>query len=119
METITPTTETWSSQISALTSYVNREGSALVPSNYQEDDVNLGSWVSYLRTRRNNGKLSQTKIDQLESFAGWEWGPLRPGPKTDAERDSTIRSMRANDMSLSSIGQHFGLSRQRIHQIVN
>lgn len=110
---------TWSDRIAALTVFVNREGTALVPSNYEEGNLNLGSWVSYLRTRRNNGKLSQAKIEQLESFQGWEWGPLRPGPKTDAQRDATIRDMRANNMSLAAIGDVFGLSRQRIHQIVN
>jgi hypothetical protein len=111
--------ETWSDRIAALSVYVDREGNALVPSNYVEGNLNLGSWVSYLRTRRNNGKLSQAKVEQLEAFPGWEWGPLRPGPKTDAQRDAAIRDMRSNNVSLSAIGRTFDLSRQRIHQIVN
>jgi hypothetical protein len=119
MTQTTTYSETWSDRIKALSTYVDREGNALVPSNHIEGNLTLGSWVSYLRTRRNSGKLSQAKIEQLETFPGWAWGPLRPGPKTDAQRDAAIKDMRKNNMSLSAIGETYGLSRQRIHQIVN
>ena len=113
----------WDKRLYALDSFVAREGTALVPANYVESvngsEINLGSWVSYLRTRYKKGSLSAKRIATLESYPGWEWGPLRPGPKPDDIRDAEIRQMRNNGKSLQEIGTEFGLSRQRIHQIVS
>ena len=109
----------WQERIDALDSYVGREGDALVPANHVEGEVNLGSWVSYLRTRYRQNSLNDTRIAELEQYPGWEWGPLRPGPKSDVARDNQIKKMRAQGKSLREIGQVFGLSRQRVHQIVN
>ena len=112
----------WDKRIDALDAFVDREGHALVPANYVESsngtDVSLGSWVSYLRTRYKKGALTSDRIATLESYPGWEWGPLRPGPKPNEIRDEQIRRMRADNKSLQEIGTEFGLSRQRIHQIV-
>jgi len=107
----------------ALDAFTAREGHALVPANHVEtyggEEINLGSWVSYLRTRYRQGQLAQDRIANLEAYSGWQWGPLRPGPKSDTVRDNHIKQMRSNGMSLREIGQEFGLSRQRIHQIVS
>ena len=37
----------------------------------------------------------------------------------NSNRDASVRRMRNSGMTLQSIGKHFGLSRQRIHQILN
>lgn len=109
----------WRERIEALDTYVDREGDALVPANHVEGTINLGSWVSYLRTRYRQGQLNDGRVSELEDYPGWEWGPLRPGPKSDVARDTQIKKMRAEGKSLREIGQVFGLSRQRVHQIVN
>lgn len=82
------------------------------------EDFGLGAWVSYVRTRYRNQSLRSDRVATLEAYSGWQWGPLRPGPKPDETRDSEIRKMRNNGKSLQEIGDAFGLSRQRIHQIV-
>ena len=102
----------------ALVRYTATTGSALVPADHVEGDIKLGAWVSYLRTRYHNNKLSSGEIELFEELPGWQWGPLRPGPKSDKERDAAIRQMRSDKMSLAQIGEQYGLSRQRIHQIV-
>lgn len=113
----------WDKRLEALDAFVEREGHALVPANYIEtsngSDISLGSWVSYLRTRHKKGALSPERVAKLEAYPGWEWGPLRPGPKPNTSRDEEIRRMRADNKSLQEIGTEFNLSRQRIHQIVS
>ena len=112
----------WDKKLSALDAFVDREGHALVPAKHVEkidgEEHELGSWVSYVRTRYRNDALPIDRVSSLESHNGWEWGPLRPGPKPDDKRDGEIKKMRTAGKSLQEIGTTFGLSRQRIHQIV-
>jgi hypothetical protein len=117
--------ERWSRYIEALNAYVEENGHARVPVGHNqplpqyETTVTLGLWVSYNRQRYRTGRLSVEKANQLASVPGWEWGPLRPGPRSDETRNTEIISMRSQGISLQKIGDTFGLSRQRIHQIVN
>jgi hypothetical protein len=115
----TPYEADWEQRLEALLAYTDREGNALVPSNHIERGIKLGGWVSYLRTRYKSGLLSASRVEQLESVPGWEWGPLRPGPKSDESRDEQIRQMREAGMSMAAIGEEFRISRQRIHQILS
>lgn len=110
--------KTWTDRYAALKEFVEREGHALVPSHHIESDINLGAWVSYLRTRYKQGYISPEKVVALESLPGWNWGPLRPGPKTNHKRNAEIRHLRQTGMSLSKIGDRYGISRQRVHQIL-
>lgn len=116
----------WMTNYRLLVSYQKRYGDALVPSNHVEflpdgREVHLGSWVSYMRTRYKSGKLPPDKVRKLEEIPTWDWGPVRPGPKSQEEieeRDDLIRKMYRSGNSLSIIGKKYSLSRQRIHQIV-
>ncbi len=115
--------ERWERYIEALNRYVQRTGNARVPAQHTEvfDDgtsVKLGPWVGYVRTRYRAGLLSVERAQSLASIPGWEWGPLRPGPAADAMRNAQILTLRSQGVSLQKIGDQFGLSRQRIHQIV-
>lgn len=109
--------------LGALRQYADREQHARVPASHVEHwgttSVALGAWVGYVRQRRRKDALAQSRIDTLNTVAGWEWGPLRPGPVPDQARDAEIRHLRAQGVSLQQIGDRFGLSRQRIHQIVH
>jgi DNA-binding NarL/FixJ family response regulator len=108
--------------ITALQQYITREGNALVPANHIEivggDSIHLGTWVGYMRQRNKTGKLSETQKSALDSINGWNWGPLKPGPKDKRERNSEIAQMRNNGKSLAQIADQYNLSRQRVHQIV-
>ena len=112
----------WNQYLSALNAYVAREGHARVPASHSErldgTVVNLGAWVGYIRQRKRTGLLSQARVDMISAVPGWEWGPLRPGPTADAERNTEILTLRTQGVSLQRIGDQFGLSRQRVHQIV-
>lgn len=108
----------WDLRIEALEAFAQREGHPLVPANHIERGIRLGSWVSYLRTRHKSGLLSASRIAELEAIDGWEWGPLKPGPKSDASRNAEIKKMRDSGMTLASIGEKFGVTRQRIDQIL-
>lgn len=116
----------WKKHYNALVQYTDRFGDALVPSGHVEfldsgEELNLGNWVSYMRARYRKGMLGEDRVVLLESIPTWEWGPIRPGPKS---RDAVMN--RNTDMlksywggeTLSSIARKYGLSRQRVHQIV-
>ena len=112
----------WSRNIKALEIFVNTYGHAKVPAVTRivvnENEVSLGSWVSYLRVKYRAGTLPSDKQAQLESFSGWSWGPCKPGPMGDTQRDEAMLSARKSGRSLQSIADEYGLSRQRVHQII-
>jgi DNA-binding NarL/FixJ family response regulator len=106
----------------ALRQFSLREGHCLVPAIHIEifegKEIFLGAWIGYVRQRKKKNQLSQNRIEELEEIPGWQWGPLRPGPATDKNRNKNILEMRAAGRSLRQIADEFDLSRQRIHQIV-
>lgn len=108
--------------VTALNNFVDREGHCRVPAAHVEvvdgAPLPLGSWVGYLRQRRRKGQLSRDKIEKLESIRDWQWGPLRPGPQTNSDRNSKILDLHRGGKSLRFIADEFELSRQRVHQIV-
>jgi hypothetical protein len=115
--------ERWEEHVAALSRYVARTGNARVQSTHVETTggggtINLGAWVTYVRQRYRAGHLSVERAQQLSAFEGWEWGPLQPGPAPDAIRNTEILALRSSGASLQKIGDRYGLSRQRIHQIV-
>jgi hypothetical protein len=79
----------------------------------------IGSWVTYVRVKYRAGTLSPERISQLESFTGWTWGPCKPGPSGNPDRDNAMVQARQVGRSLQNIGDEYGLSRQRVHQILN
>lgn len=115
-------TERWSRYINALRLYAAIHGNARVPASYIQvadgGTTNLGSWVAYVRQRYRAGLLSVDRANDLASVPGWEWGPLQPGPSADHLRNAEIITMRSQGVSLQKIGDQFGLTRQRVHQIV-
>lgn len=117
------TDQTWEVRFSALRQYVDEHGDALVPVKYVawvpgHGDIPLGAWVSYLRTRKKNGSLTKEQVAALESLPGWAW-KLTPGPVRDEDRDREIVRLRKEGrMTLASIGAKFGISRQRVLQII-
>jgi len=108
--------------ITALNNFVAREGHCRVPASHVEivdgNPLPLGSWVGYLRQRRRKGQLSSDRIQKLEQISDWQWGPLRPGPQTNSDRNSRILDLHRGGKSLRFIADEFELSRQRVHQIV-
>ena len=109
--------------IRALNQFRLREDHCEVPAIHVEvldgKELRLGNWVNYTRQRHRKGELSPDRVRSLEMFPGWEWGPLRPGPRRKVVRDIEIRQARLRGQSLSQIADSFGLSRQRVHQIVS
>jgi len=113
----------WNKNIQALSTYVAENGTALVPTSYKcladGESLSLGSWVTYVRVKYRAGTLSPERISQLESFTGWTWGPCKPGPSGNPDRDNAMVQARQVGRSLQNIGDEYGLSRQRVHQILN
>ena len=108
--------------IRALNQFRIREGHCAVPATHVEHfgdkDLRLGNWVNYTRQRHRKGDLPPDRSRSLEMCPGWEWGPLRPGPRRKETRDAEIRQARLRGQPLSQIADNFRLSRQRVHQIV-
>lgn len=118
--------ERWKKHYTALVQYCERYGDAMPPSGHIEflpdgEEINLGNWVSYMRTRYKQGALADERVVLLECLTSWQWGPVRPGPKSKdevLERNNDIGRLHESGMSLASIAKRYGLSRQRVHQIV-
>ena len=116
--------------IEALKSFVEREGHALVPTTHLENGYQLGHWVTYVRSRKRmtivdaeGNTVQQSMVDPaladlLETFPGWKWGPLPPGPKGNSDRNAQILARHREGLSLGEISTEFGISRQRAHQIL-
>ena len=115
-------TNKWNTHITALRNYVARTGTARVPRNHVEatefGSVRLGAWVSYVRHRQRKGHLSHEQEVTLASLPNWQWEPFRAGRIGNPERDSLIISRASQGERMRSLADEFGLTRQRIHQIV-
>jgi len=120
-------TARWNQYYTALLQYKSRYGDAKVPSGHVEFldsgvPLNLGNWVSYMRTRYKQGLLSAERVALLENIPSWSWGPVRPGPKSKEvviQRNSDIVWLREHEgMALEQIAKRYNLSRQRVYQIV-
>jgi hypothetical protein len=108
--------------VAALRQFAERTGHTRVPAVHVEiiDDkeIFVGAWVGYIRQRQKRNILSIEKQTILSNLPGWEWGPLKPGPSSDSNRNSEILQMRSQGMTLRQIADSYDLSRQRVHQIV-
>jgi superfamily II DNA or RNA helicase len=63
----------WDRWFGLLQKYHKREGHCLVPGRHQESGFKLGSWVSYLRKRKE--LQSEARIEKLNTL-GFNWDPL-------------------------------------------
>jgi DNA-directed RNA polymerase sigma subunit (sigma70/sigma32) len=106
-----------------LTQFKEREGHSRVPLDHTEkvatpeggEDVELGKFVRDLRASYRKGELQPYVIEQIEAL-DFQWSPR--GPRSDQSRNSEIRKMREDGKSLTEIAEHFGITRQRVFQIV-
>jgi Mor family transcriptional regulator len=112
----------WERNIDALRRFVAENGHAKVPSTYtvnvDSEQIGLGTWVAYMRTKYRKNALSSEKVSQLESLQGWVWNPGKPGPAGNPKRDEEIIKARLAGEHLQQIADKFNLSRQRVHQII-
>lgn len=116
----------WNTYYQSLVQYQHRFGDALVPTSHVEfidngTELNLGNWVSYMRSRYKQNCLSLERVRLLEEVPTWTWGPVRPGPKSRDDvmlRNKDIVTQRNKGTTLANIAKQYGLSRQRVHQII-
>lgn len=115
----------WQSHITALRNYVARTGTSRVPRQHVElteefGEIKLGAWVSYVRHRQRKGHLTVEQASELSSLPNWHWGPLPAGRTGNPERDRLIieRFDGGRGATLQAIANEFGITRQRVHQIV-
>lgn len=116
-------TTKWNTHLQALRAYVARTGTSQVPRGHVETtehgEIGLGAWVSYVRHRQRKGHLSIEQEIELSSLPNWKWDKLRAGRTSHPERDREIvRRYTTDRVSLQVLATEYGLTRQRVHQIV-
>jgi superfamily II DNA or RNA helicase len=68
-----PFDNAWEDAYGLLERFVAREGTAAVPKNHYEGDLNLGNWVANQRSIFAKGGLPADRISRLENVSGWFW----------------------------------------------
>ena len=64
-----PLEQQWNDTFQELKEFYKREGASKLHSH----SINLAKWRSRQRNAYTQRKLSQEKIDYLESIEGWQW----------------------------------------------
>lgn len=73
-----PTDALWNERFARLLGYVNREGTADIPTAYVDETAfGLGYWVAKQRIVYRRGHLSRDRVARLEELPGWSWGRTR------------------------------------------
>jgi superfamily II DNA or RNA helicase len=70
------TTATWEYWYGLLETFVQREGHARVPKEYEVEGFNLGAWAGTQRRLYAKGRLDRTRVERLAAFPGWAWNQL-------------------------------------------
>jgi hypothetical protein len=116
-------TQRFARNLDALRAYAAREGHPNVPGPHIEHtpdgDIDLGRWVSYIRTRHRKGLLSPERAAPLEALPGWNWDTRRPGPQPLLDRNNDIKELRAEGTPIHVIAATYGLSKQRVCQLIH
>jgi len=114
--------ERWGEHFSALQQYTSRVGTSMTPTTHVElfggKMIAIGAWVAYNRQRQRAGTLSREREQALSALAGWKWDRQQPGRRYDKGRDVVILERYSQGVSAKKLADEFGLSRQRVHQIV-
>ena len=63
----------WEKGFSRLCEFLEREGTANVPSKYSESGYNLGFWVKHQRSKFRQGRMSTEQARRFEELPGWVW----------------------------------------------
>jgi len=63
----------WDEALAYLQRFVEREGHARVPQQWQEDGFRLGGWVNRQRTQYSDKTLDPERHRRLEALPGWTW----------------------------------------------
>jgi hypothetical protein len=78
-----PFNDAWQIAYAHLLSFVEREGTSLVPQKHLENGFNLGMWVHGRRSAFRKGSLNEEQKAMLEALPHWTWKPPRgPQPKS-------------------------------------
>jgi Helicase associated domain len=121
--TTTPYESRFTSKVELVKKWSAEHGDCNIPVSAviesQGNTIHIGRWVDYIRGQYRAGRLPDERIQVLEAIPGWTWKPRPRGPiaNTHKVRDSQIRELRREGITLEAIAYSFGLSKQRIAQI--
>lgn len=71
-----PTESRWKLFYDALAEFAGTNGHSHPPRSLIVHNMELGEWVKARRTEFNSGKLSSSRIQELEAIPGWTWDPF-------------------------------------------
>ena len=111
-------------RIHLLAAYARENGHCDVPLSFHTrgvagERVALGRWASYIKGRYRAGLLSVEQARGFEVIPGWDWEARAPGAPKKVALHASVHELRSKRHSLQQIADRVGLSRQRVHQILN
>mmetsp|Transcript_14421 Transcript_14421/g.30274 ORF Transcript_14421/g.30274 Transcript_14421/m.30274 type:complete len:320 (-) Transcript_14421:344-1303(-) len=92
--------ELWEHRFQQLVAYKEAKGDCCVPQFYPAN-TSLGIWVDAQRVRQRNGKLSQERIDRLNTV-GFTWSVKKKNETSPGECNDKNQKMQSDDDSLKS-----------------
>lgn len=106
--------------LACLRRYVAQNGHTNPPILYVDEvtGLPLGRWVATARYGYRNGRLRTKYIQELENLSGWHWERRRRGRPQLTDRNQQIRSLHEQGVSNTVLAEKYGVTTQRIHQII-
>ncbi|MFC8383572.1 Helicase associated domain protein [Nocardia sp. NPDC057272] len=70
-----PHTDRWEQEFTRLLAYVEKNGHARVPRDYEVDGHRLGEWCKRQRDSQSSGNLTSDRLERLNALECWSWDP--------------------------------------------
>ena len=115
----------WEGGFASLKRYVNQTGNARVPSTFtSEDGYRLGTWVNHQRDARNKSKMSEERIERLDTVgfvwvlleAQWEDGVARLEEYIQLHGNARVPNSFEDGVGFK-LGQWVGVQRKNFNRL--
>lgn len=109
---------TFATLVEAFVKFKQENGSGYVPVSatiqHNGTTLKIGTWAANVRYRAKQGTLNPQNKATLDGL-GFQWEATSRG---NAQRIADMKADREAGLSLDKVGKKYGITRQRVHQIL-